>query len=369
MIHMTSSTGAHMRRENRGGERLARGAHRWSVVAWVGLLTIVLSFSVGCRRDQTQGAGASSEVLTVYCGRNETMIAPVIARFTEETGIEVRVNYAGSSELAATLLEEGRRTPADVFFAQDASTLGFLAAEGMLRPLPASITEGVDARFRAVDGTWVGTSGRARVLSYNTTRVRLEELPARIEDLVDPRWANRLGWTPENTSFQSFVAAMVAVRGEDATRAWVRGIQDQGARAYPSNTPLVVAVGAGEIDAGLTNHYYLHRLINERGPTFPVRNHYFRNGGPESLVNIAGVGILATSPRTEAAERFVAFLLSEPTQTYFATETYEIPINPAVETVDGVPRIGELHVPEVDLADLQNLERTVQLLRDAGTLP
>src|SRR5688500_10137954 len=115
------------------------------------------------------GCGGNDEgsgPITVYSGREEELVAPLFEQFTEETGIDVEVRYGDSAELAATIAEEGDNSPADVFFAQDPGSLG--AIEEQLAQLPEETLERVDERFRDGDGRWVGTSGRARVIVYNT---------------------------------------------------------------------------------------------------------------------------------------------------------------------------------------------------------
>ncbi|CAA9586318.1 MAG: Ferric iron ABC transporter, iron-binding protein, partial [uncultured Thermomicrobiales bacterium] len=232
--------------------------------------------------------------LTIYSGRNENLVGPLLERFGEESGIDAEVRYAGTSELAATLLEEGENTPAGAFLAQDAGALGLLAAEGLLQPLPEELLNRVDERFRSPDGLWVGVSGRARVLVYNTDAVEEADLPASVRDLTDPRWRGQVGWAPENASFQSFVTAFRQLDGDEATREWLEGmLANEPVNFADSNAQVVAAVGAGEISVGLANHYYLYAAKEEEGEDFPIANHFFAAGDPGSLVNVAGVGILA----------------------------------------------------------------------------
>ena len=120
--------------------------------------------------------GAGGE-LVIYSGRSENLVAPLIEEFEQETGINVEVRYGGTAEMAATILEEGDNSPADVFFAQDAGSLGALAQAGRLEKLPDEILNKVDARYRSPDGEWVGASGRARVLVYNTDQLQESDLP------------------------------------------------------------------------------------------------------------------------------------------------------------------------------------------------
>lgn len=252
--------------------------------------------------------GSDDETLTVYSGRSETLVDPIIQQFEELTGIEVAVKYAGTAALASTLREEGSNTPADVFYAQDPGGLG--AIEGMLSPLPESTLSKVPEWARSPESLWVGISGRARVLVYNPENLDESDLPDDIWDLTDPKWKGRLGWAPTNGSFLTMVTGMRKLWGEERTIQWIEGIVANEAVIYPNNTSQVDAVARGEIEVGMPNHYYLYRFIAEQGEDFSARNYHPRGGGPGALVMVSGAGILEESNNREAAEKFVDFLLS-----------------------------------------------------------
>ena len=204
-----------------------------------------------------------SSPIVIYSGRSESLVDPIIRQFGEATGIEVEVKYAGTSQLAATLLEEGANSPADVFFAQDPGGLG--AVQHLLSPLPDGVLGRVPEWARSPDGAWVGLSGRARTVVYNPERVSEDELPDDVWGFVEPEWKDRIGWAPTNASFQTMVTAMRALWGEEKTQQWLEGVQANNPTIYPKNTPQVAAVAAGEIDVGLVNHYYLFRFLAEEG--------------------------------------------------------------------------------------------------------
>ena len=306
--------------------------------------------------------------LTVYSGRSAALVQPVIDKFEAATGTVVDVRYGGSAQMAATILDEGDETSADVYYGQDAGALGALAKEKRLRELPPSLLDRVDDRFRAVDGRWVGTSGRARVLAYNTSALTAEELPDAVVELTDPRWKGRVGWAPTNGSFQAFVTAMRVVDGEEATRLWLQGMVANETKVYRGNTPLFEAVLSGEIDLGLTNHYYLFRFLEGTRNVVPVRNYSPRGGGPGALVNIAGAGIVDTSPHLDTAERFIEYLLSEEAQSYFAGQTFEYPLADGVVTHSLITPLSEIKTPDIDLSELDDLEGTLTLLQEVGAL-
>lgn len=318
----------------------------------------------------THGGDGATGSLVIYSGRSESLVAPLIAEFAELTGIDVSVRYGGTAEMAATLLEEGDNSPADIFFAQDPGGLGAIDKAGLLEALPADILDKVPARFRSADGTWVGVSGRARVVVYNTNSLTPADLPDNIQAFTDPAWNGRLGWAPTNGSFQAMVTAMRYVWGEEQTRAWLEGIIANNPVAYPNNTAVVEAVGAGEVEVGFVNHYYLYRFLAEQGESFPARNQFLTSGGPESLLMVSGVGMLDHSPNESNAEKFIEFLLSVTGQQYFASQTFEYPVIDGITIPSQLPPLAELDAAAIDLPleAMSDLEGTARLLGDLGLL-
>jgi iron(III) transport system substrate-binding protein len=304
---------------------------------------------------------------TLYSGRNETLVGPLIEQYAEETGVSVDTRYGGTGEIAATLLEEGEDTPASLFFSQDAGALGLLADEGRFEVFPAELLDRVEERFRDPEGRWVGVTGRARVLAYNTETVGEDELPASVRDLTDPAWAGRLGWAPENASFQAFITAFRLIDGDDAVRDWLEAMVANGTVNFAdSNSAIVQAIGNGEIDAGLVNHYYLYAVGREAGEDFPVANHFFAGGDPGSLINVAGIGLIQGTDNADAALAFADYLLSDEAQEYFAAETFEYPLVEGVAAPQGLVPLSEIGHPKIELGDLADLRGTLDLLSEVG---
>lgn len=310
-----------------------------------------------------------ADTIIVYSGRGETQVAPLFEQFTKETGIRVQVRYGDTAELAATILEEGRNTRADVFWAQDAGALGALEKAGRFQTLPDNLLNKIDSRLRSPQGKWLATSGRARVVAYNTRALSPDELPTSIWGFTDPKWKGKIGWPPTNGSFQAFVTALRVLEGDDRAEEWLRGILANEPKVYRNNTAAVDAVGRGEVQVAFVNHYYLYRFLKEQGESFPARNHHTQ-GDAGSIINVAGVGILDVSRRSEAAQKFIDFLLSKSAQEYFASEVNEYPVVLGLDIAlhpDLVP-LDEVDTPDIDLSDLEDLEGTLELLQRVGAL-
>ena len=309
------------------------------------------------------GCSAEDNALLVYSGRSEALLGPLVEKFEQESGLDVEVRYAGSAELAAQLLEEGENSPADVFLAQDAGALGAAAKAGLLTGIPDEIYSLVPSGYSAADQSWVGVSGRARVLVYDPGKD--SELPVSIFDLEDASWQGRIGIAPTNASFQAFVTAMRILNGDARTLAWLEAMKVN-AVIYEKNGAILEAVEAGQLDAGLINHYYWYARAKDVGQAqMNSRLAQFQAADAGNLVNVAGVGILNS---TDAAEQFVSFLLSETGQQYFAQETREYPLVEGISPADELTPLADIPTPAIDLSDLDTLAETLELIRQAGLI-
>lgn len=306
--------------------------------------------------------------LVVYVGRNEALIGPLLDRFAADTGIDITVRYNDTAELLPTILEEGKDTRADVFLSQDAGALSRLSSEGFLARLPQGQLDLVDERFRDPGDRWVALTGRVRVIAYNTEQVPEDDLPESVFDLVDPKWKGKVGLPPTNASFTAFVSALVEHAGEPKVRAWLQGMKANDVETFDNNVQVLKAVADGEISLGLVNHYYLYNHLEEDEKA-TVANHYpgQETGGEGTFVNVSGVAIIERTEQKEAAERFVAFLLSEEAQEFFRDDTAEYPVRKGVGAVAELPPLSSLKTIDVPLSQLgSDLDVTLRLLKEVG---
>ena len=306
---------------------------------------------------------------TLYSGRDEDLVQPLIDAFTEETGIEVDVRYGNTPEMAALLLEEGDATPADVFLSQDAGALGALSDAELFTTLPDEITGAVSPEFSSTDGSWVGVTGRARVVVYDGERLSADELPDSIDGYVTDEWRGRLGVAPTNASFQSFITALRVIEGEDAAEQWAEALSSNDPQIFESNVPILTAVNDGALEAGLINHYYWFRQAAEVGAeNMRAQLKFLTPGDAGSIVNVTGAGLLSGAAENEGARAFIEYLVSEEGQQYFVNETFEYPLVPGIEAAEGLPALESLVTPDFDLSDLDSLQQSQELLSRVGLI-
>lgn len=328
-------------------------------------LFVLLAAAVGIA---ACGGDDESDALVVYSGRNEELVGELLERYQSDTGAELEIRYGDSSDLAATLLEEGDNTPADVFLSQDAGALGAVEDEGLLAPLPPALLDEVDEQFRSEEGRWVGLTGRSRVIAYDERELKPDDLPRSVFDIPREEWKGRVGWAPTNPSFESFVTAMRKLEGEDAARRWLEDMVANDTKAFTNNIAVRDAIANGEIDIGLINHYYVAEAVAAEGEDYPVGVFSPPNGDVGALINVSGAGVLQASEKQEEARKFVEYLLSRPAQEYFADVTKEYPLAAGVRPDPALAPLDEIEAPEIDLADLAGLQETVKLLQETGAL-
>jgi iron(III) transport system substrate-binding protein len=343
------------------------GATRARLAGAVALAATIGPFAA-CGGAEEPGSSDEPETpgITLYSGRIAPLIGPVIDRYEEKIDRDVQVRFGDSATLAVQITEEGENSPADVFFSQEAGSLGALEAEGLLARLPGDVLERVPSRFRSQAGDWVGVSARARVIAYADDLPR-SELPASPLELTDSRWEGRVGWAPTNASLQAYVTALRLTEGEDVAREWLEGMVANDSQVYESNAPIRDAIEAGEIDVGLINHYYVAQAIAAEGRDYPVEV-YFPPHDLGSMVNTTGVGILASSDEPADALDFVRYLLKPSSQRYFAESSKEYPLIEGVKPDPALVPLSRIPAPEVDLGRLSDLEGTLELMRETGAL-
>ncbi|TFD70726.1 extracellular solute-binding protein [Cryobacterium gelidum] len=334
-----------------------------------GAIVLALAGCTQAAQPATTAEATSDGAFTLYSGRDEALVQPLIDQFEEQSGITVEVRYGNTAELGALLLEEGDATPAQVFLAQDAGALGALSNADLFATLPAQTTDAVPAGFTSTDDTWVGVTGRARVIAYDSEAMVAADVPTSVDAFTDPAWAGKFGIAPTNASFQAFVTAYRVLNGEEAADAWVKAVAANNPVIFDSNRAILAAVNDGVIEAGLINHYYWFAMAAETGEAnMRAQLSYPEAGDAGSIVNVAGAGLLAQAAGDADALEFIDYLVGAEAQQYFVDKTFEYPLIAGIDAPAGLPTLDSLVNPDLDLADLETLADTQALLGKHGLI-
>lgn len=335
---------------------------RLSIASSLALATAVLLS--GCSSSTEQES--SPRELTIYSGRSQEFIAPFFAEWEKKSGITLKIRYADSAELAAQIREEGSNSPADIFLAQDAGSLGAVAREGLFTPLNTDVGVDIQPQYIAADRSWIGVTGRARVFAYNPKL--LTDLPQSITELANPIYRSQLGIAPTNSSFQAFVTALINAKGEDFTQKWLESLVKNDVQIFAKNSAIVEAIDSGKISIGLVNHYYTWEVSQGLGRKISAENGFFINGDLGNMVNVSGAGILKSSKKYGVAEDLIDYLTSQVAQSKFVSETHEYSLIADQISPAGLPSLSQIGAPSVDLESLADIQKTQELLIKVGLL-
>ncbi len=326
-------------------------------------------FTLGAAAIIAATAASQTQELTIYSGRGKGLVDPLVQAYQAETGIKVNVRYGTDAQLLAAVQEEGTRSPADIFWANTSGSLGILNKTNALTKLPASITIKPSV-YVPSSKTWTPLSIRFRVMAFNPAKIKATDLPSSVMDL--PKMTalkGRIGWTPAYSSFQDFIGAMAATKGDTATSQWLSGMKTLEPKAYgTNNTQMLEALRAGEIDVALTNHYYVLRFTKVG---YAMGTHYFAANDLGSLALVTGAGILKTSKNTVASQKFLTWLLSGKAQQFFSGEIFEYPvIKGAILPSSFLPLQDAINrSPKIDFDKLADyVDNAQKLLREQGLL-
>lgn len=311
---------------------------------------------------------AKDRFITVYNAQHEELLVGLAPIFEKETGIKVKLRNAADFELGNQLVAEGSKTPADVFLTENSPAMSLVESKGLFAPLEKSTLDKVPAQFRPESGAWTGWAGRATVLMYNTSKVTEADLPASIMDLADPAWKGRTSFSPSGADFQAIVSAVLQLKGEAATQAWLKGLKENGT-VYRGNNVVMNSVNDGQVDTGIAYHYYWYRDQGEAGTNSnDTKLHFFGHKDPGAFVSVSGAGVLKASKKQDDAQKFVAFLVSKSGQEALANSyALEYPLTGSASLKPPVKPFDELDPPAVDLTKL-NGPKVIELLQEAGLL-
>jgi len=339
----------------------------WRVVGMAVAAGILTASAAACGASSAGDAPVNG--LVVYNGQHEQTTQALVNGFEKQTGIKVTVRSGDEDQLAEQIMQEGSRSPGDVFFTENSPALMKLAGQHLLAPVDKATLAEVPSADNSPAGNWIGVTARVSALVYNTNALKPSQLPSSVMDLASPKWAGKLGIAPGETDFQPIITSIADKYGSTAALAWLKAIKSNaGSHIYPDNETLTSEVNSGQVEIGLINHYYWYRLRAGIGAAaMHSALHYFAPGDAGYVLDVSGAGILASSSHQPAAQKFLAFLVSAAGQRIIAqTDSYEYPLRPGVAANPALPPLSSLHPDPADtIAKLGDGSTALQLLQQA----
>lgn len=314
------------------------------------------------------GAADNNEGIVVYNAQHENLVQSWVDGFTKETGIKVTLRNGGDSELGNQLVQEGSKSPADVFLTENSPAMVLVDNAKLFAPLDKSTLEQVAPAYRPEHGRWIGIAARSTVFVYNPAKLSEAQLPKSLMDLAKPEWKGRWAASPSGADFQAIVSAVLALKGEKATLEWLKAMKTNFV-AYKGNSTVMKAVNAGQIDGGVIYHYY--RFVDQAKTGENSKNtelHYFKHQDPGAFVSISGGGVLASSKHQQQAQAFMKWITGKSGQDTLRTnDAFEYAVGVNAASNPKLVSLKDLDAPKVEASSL-NSKKVIDLMTEAGLL-
>ncbi|MBS1699219.1 MAG: iron ABC transporter substrate-binding protein [Actinobacteria bacterium] len=342
-----------------------------SAAAAASAVALALTACSGSAAPASSSAGGddlAGQTITIYNAQHEELTKSWTDAFTKATGIAVQVRNGDDTEMSQQIIQEGDRSPADVFLTENSPSMSAVEKAGLFASPGEEALKNVPAEYRPSSGKWVGIAARSTVFAYNTSKLTEAQLPASMMDLAEPSWKGRWAASPSGADFQAIVSALVQLKGADAAEQWLKAMKTNSV-AYKGNSTAMKAVNAGEVDGAIIYHYYWFGDQAATGENSKnVALHYFKNEDPGAFVSVSGGGVLKSSKHQAAAQKFLAFVTGTEGQKILQTGTsFEYPVGSGVAANPKLVPLKDLQAPVIDPATL-NSKQVTDLMTEAGLL-
>jgi len=313
-------------------------------------------------------AMGQDEGILVYNAQHESLTQEWADAFTAETGIKVTIRQGSDLEVGNQILQEGANSPADLFLTENSPAMVLVDNAGLFEPLPQDVLDLIPAEYRPANGHWTGIAARSTVFAYDTRKLNADTLPKSLLDLADPSWKGRWTASPGGADFQAIVGALLALKGEEATSAWLTAMKEN-VTPVRGNRAAMAAVNKGEFEGAVIYHYYwFGDQAGTKENSGNVAMHYFRGQDPGAFVSISGGGVLASSKHKDQAMQFLKWIAGPGGQKILRDGTsYEYAIGVGEAANAALTPLADLEAPVLDPTKLDSAKVT-ELMTAAGLL-
>ncbi|MEX0282353.1 MAG: extracellular solute-binding protein [Arenibacterium sp.] len=312
--------------------------------------------------------------LNLYSSRHYDTDERLYSDFEEMTGITINRIEGKADELIARMQAEGANSPADILLTVDTSRLQRAKDAGVLQSIDSDVLEArIPANLQDADNQWFGFSQRARIIFYDKQDVT--NPPTDYVSLADPAYKGLVCHrSSTNVYSQTLLSAVIENHGEDAAKAWAKGVVDNFARdPQGGDTDQLRGLVSGECDISISNTYYFARALRKEvkglpddamaniGWVFPAQN------AEGAHMNLSGGGVAVNAPNKENAVKFLEYLASDQAQKYFSAGNDEFPAVPGVGLSPSVAALGMFRPDAVDLSDVaKNVPTAQKIFNEVG---
>ncbi len=342
-------------------------SHRvWRLAGAVAIASLVLA---ACGNSS---GSAAKVTITLYNGQHVQTTDALVSAFEKANpSIAVAVRSDDEDTFDAEIVQEGSRTPADVFYTENSPALEYLQQRGLLAKIDASTLAKTPAKYNSPDGDWVGVSARVSVLIYNPNLIKKSQLPEHVLQLANPEYKGKLAFAAGETDFQPIVTSVVRAYGKARALTWLNGIKANAeSHVYPDNETITYDVNRGIVAFGLINQYYWYRLRAQIGASnMHSKITALAPHDPGYVIDVSGAAVLKSSKHQAAAQKFVAFIVSKQGQEVIAhSASFEYPIASGVVTAQPETPFQDLQPYPINIAELGTGSAAISLLREAQLL-
>ena len=326
-------------------------------------LAAALLLAPGATRAQSDADG-----IVVYNAQHASLTEEWVKAFTKETGIKVTIRKGSDMDTANQIVQEGAASPADVFLTENSPAMALVDRAGLFAPVDKATLDLVPEEFRPSNGNWVAIAARTTVFVYDKRKLTADKLPKSMMDLADPSWKGRWAASPSGADFQAIVAAMIQLKGEQATADWLKAMKAN-AKAYRGNGNAMKGVNSGEVEGAVIYQYYVFGDQAKTGENSNnVAIHYFRNQDPGAFLSLSGGGVLASSKKKSQAQAFLKWIAGKGGQDVLKNGgSFEYAVSKGAESHPKLEPIAKLQAPKVQPDKLDN-KKAVDLMTAAGLL-
>ena len=312
--------------------------------------------------------------VNVYSARQESLIKPLLDRFTEQTGAKINLVTGKGDALLTRLKSEGMNSPADVLLTVDAGRLYRAQEASILQAVESDdLNRLIPSHLRSADNQWYGLSVRARVIVFAKDRVKANQLST-YEALSDPQWQGKICVRSSSNIYnQSLVAGMIASQGMLKTEAWLKAFVANFARPPAGgDRDQIKAVASGQCDVAVVNSYYLGGMLlsddqAQQTAASKVTLFWPNQKDRGTHVNISGAGITQSAKNIELAQKLIAFLASNESQEWYAERNNEFPVRDAVKVSTVLESWGPFVADTLNVTELgRNNAAAIMAMDRAG---